>query len=195
MADRRVLKAKVCLIGERAVGKTSLIRRFVLDVYDDRYVATIGTKISKRSVPVRLADGGIASVDMTIWDIMGAQEFRELLRDAYFFGTQGLVAVADLTRASTLSELARWVDGATRVAGEVPVLVAANKSDLEADAQVDPGRVEDFAARVGGSYLLTSAKTGRNVEETFRRLAGFIVEEEVGPVAEGPEPKAGAPGT
>src|SRR5436190_1477902 len=83
--DVKRMKVKVCLIGEAAVGKTSLIRRFVLDNFDDKYIQTLGTKVSKKELASPSPDGtGELKIDMTIWDIMGQKGFRELLKEAYF---------------------------------------------------------------------------------------------------------------
>src|SRR2546428_898478 len=90
--DRQKMKVKVCLVGEGAVGKTCLIRRFIQDQFDDRYISTLGAKVSKKEIKVDGANGGM-DVDMTIWDIMGEKGFRELLKEAYFHGAQGVLAV------------------------------------------------------------------------------------------------------
>src|SRR3990170_698487 len=99
------MKAKVCLVGEHAVGKTSLIRRYVLDEFDDRYIVTLGAKVSKREMTIALPGLGEVLMDMTVWDIMGSRGFRELLREAYFHWAQGILAVCDITRYETLSDL------------------------------------------------------------------------------------------
>src|SRR5712691_8911159 len=87
------MKVKVCLIGEAAVGKTSLIRRFVLDNFDDKYIQTLGTKVSKKELVSPSPDAsGELKIDMTIWDIMGQKGFRELLKEAYFYGAREILA-------------------------------------------------------------------------------------------------------
>src|SRR2546422_8044068 len=87
------MKVKVCLVGEAAVGKTSLIRRFVLENLDDKYIQTIGTKVSKKELTSSSPDGsGELKIDMTIWDIMGQKGFRELLKEAYFYGARGILS-------------------------------------------------------------------------------------------------------
>src|SRR2546425_3064441 len=98
--EKQRIKVKVCLAGEPMVGKTSLIRRYVLDEYEDRYIATLGTKITKKKVTVPAAprDGQPVAVDIILWDIMGASTIRELLKEAYYHGAMGILAVADLTR-------------------------------------------------------------------------------------------------
>jgi len=175
LSQRKTLKAKVCLVGEKAVGKTSLIRRFVLNTFDDRYITTIGTKVSKKEITVWKPESGLEwSVDMTVWDIMGEKGFRELLKDAYFFGAQGALAVADVTRQRTLEDLDDWVDGVFRVVGKIPVMIAVNKVDLLTEAQFPRAKVEQVADGFGAKFFYTSAKTGHNVEKAFQALADVI---------------------
>ncbi len=175
MTEYPRMKAKVCLVGERAVGKTSLIRRFVLDEFEDRYIATLGTKVSKKEIIVESANRGDGlTVDMTIWDIMGEKGFRELLKEAYFHGAQGILAVCDLTRRDTLKELDNWVQTVKRVTGEVPVAVLGNKVDLAEDFALTDDELARSARRHDAPYYLTSAKTGENVEKAFTELAVTI---------------------
>lgn len=173
---RKHVKAKVCLVGNPAVGKTSLVRRYVMDSFDDKYLTTIGTKVSKK--PVRVTDPSKdldADVDLMIWDIMGQPGFREMLKDAYFFDAKGVLAVADLTRKDTLEDLASWIKAVEGVTGKVPIIVAVNKSDLQAEAQYTTAEAVQAAEALGADVFLTSAKTGSNVEEVFRRLGARVV--------------------
>jgi small GTP-binding protein len=166
------LKTKVCLVGAKAVGKTSLVRRYVTNMFDERYVTTIGTRVSKKEVRVEFPERELtALVDLTIWDIMGEMGFRELLQDAYFYGANGILAVADLTRRGTLDDLDDWIDGVLKVVGTVPILIAVNKSDLTATPQVRERDVAQFAKAYEAEFLLTSAKTGDRVEAAFDQLA------------------------
>jgi small GTP-binding protein len=170
MADEDLMKVKVCFIGDAGVGKTSLIKRFVLDVFDDRYIATIGTKVTKKIVDVQ-GPNGQAKVMMLVWDIMGQKGFRELLREAYFFGAHGAIAVCDMTNKETVEELRYWIKALTDVAGDVPIVFAANKADLENERVVKEQDVKELAAKYKAEAFLTSAKTGQNVEAAFKALA------------------------
>ncbi len=167
MSEDDLMKVKVCFIGDAGVGKTSLIKRFVLDVFDDRYIATIGTKVTKKIVDV----DGQAKVMMLVWDIMGQKGFRELLREAYFFGAHGAIAVCDLTNKETLEELRYWIKALTDVAGDVPIVFAGNKADLENERVIKEPDFKDLAAKYKSKAFLTSAKTGQNVEAIFKGLA------------------------
>jgi len=164
------VKAKVCLVGDIGVGKTSLIRRFVLDTFDDRYIATIGTKVTKKSVPC-VWRGDEALMDLVIWDIMGEKGFRQLLKESYFEGAHGILGVCDLTRRDTLSDLYGWIDLARANAGDVPFIFLGNKADLKAKVAVQEAELAAIAEAHGAYYFFTSAKTGHNVEESFAGLA------------------------
>lgn len=174
MLATRHWKRKVCLVGEGAVGKTSLIRRFVVDKYDDRYIATLGTKVTKKAVELGPPETvQPMRVELMIWDVMGQPRFRELLQDAYFEGAAGILAVADITRQETFDALAEWLDRVERVTAGVPVILAVNKADLRADPRL--GDVSRLGRAYGADFLLTSAKTGANVDAVFRRVASRIV--------------------
>ncbi|OGS62158.1 MAG: hypothetical protein A3K59_03850 [Euryarchaeota archaeon RBG_19FT_COMBO_69_17] len=171
--ERQRMKVKICLVGEGAVGKTCLIRRFVHDQFDDRYISTLGAKVSKKELLVDGDQGGL-DVDMTIWDIMGEKGFRELLKEAYFHGAQGVLAVLDVTRKETLTELHDWIAAVVKVTGNIPVEILANKADLKDQMAMTEQDVAAMAKAHGAPYLLTSAKTGQNVEAGFANLAKTI---------------------
>ena len=173
MTDDDLMKVKVCFIGDAGVGKTSLIKRYVLDVFDDRYIATIGTKVTKKIVEVE-EGGSQTKVMMLIWDIMGQKGFRELLREAYFFGAHGAIAVCDLTNRETLEELRYWIKALTDVAGDVPIVFAGNKADLENEAVATESDLGDLADKYEAEAFMTSAKTGQNVEEMFKALGAAM---------------------
>ncbi len=174
--DLEIMKTKICLVGEAAVGKTSLIRRYVLDMFEDLYIATLGAKVTKKGLLLPKLDGGNdIKVNLMIWDIMGEKGFRELLKEAYFHGAQGILAVCDVTRKDTLLELSNWIDSVTKVTGEVPVRFVANKIDLKDEAQFGEDDVRELSEEIGSSYLMTSARTGDGVEQIFEEIARLIV--------------------
>jgi small GTP-binding protein len=90
---------KLCLLGDGAVGKTSLVRRFVFDVFDDKYLMSFGTKVVKKEIKV-----GDTELDMMIWDILG-QRTKDVLHAAYYRGATGALAVCDFTRPDTMKNL------------------------------------------------------------------------------------------
>src|SRR6267378_7846671 len=166
---------KVCLLGEEGVGKTSLVARFVLNQFTERYARSLGARMLKKEVVVSTS-GRTAKVVLLIWDIMGEKGFRELLKDAYFGGSQGILAVADLLRQETIQALPDWIDAAQSVAGRVPVAILGNKNDLH-PAREEIESLKALAESVSAPYWLTSAKTGENVERAFQNTAVAILEQ------------------
>ncbi len=182
-ADRTSLTLKICLAGDQGVGKTSLVRRFVSNTFDDRYLATLGAKVSSRKFLVtEPGESGVTyHTSATVWDIMGNIGFRELLKDAYFYQSQALLLVCDSTRPETLQALEGWFNAVTTVAGIVPTVVLVNKSDLKEKVRVSAGELEELCAPRGWRWLRTSAKTGENVEAAFR-LVTLMYLEKIGKV-------------
>jgi len=181
MAELQRIKTKVCLVGEAAVGKTSLIRRYVQDEFDDRYITTLGAKVSKKELTFDAPGKDVrVQMDMTIWDIMGEKGFRDLLKEAFFHGAKGTVAVCDLTRYSTLKELDDWVQSVFNVVGEIPVVFAINKIDLKDEVMILYGDKEigQAARAFEAPYYYTSAKSGENVETIFRKLGTMVLAKE-----------------
>lgn len=170
------VKLKICMAGEAMVGKTSLIRRYVLDEYEDRYTATLGTKITKRRLTA--ADpktGAPLDVHLILWDIMGTSTLRDLLKEAYYHGANGILGVADVSRKETLRELDGWAHSIRTVAGDVPTYVVVNKTDLGGRHQLDPEIVDGYCRQRGWGWSFTSAKTGDGVEAAFGKLVDLVL--------------------
>jgi GTPase SAR1 family protein len=171
-----VVRMKICMAGEATVGKTSLIRRSVLDEYDDRYIATLGTKITKKVMSVRNPKGAdLVTVHAILWDIMGTPTLRDLLKEAYYHGAEGIFAVADQTRKETLAALDAWSRSIRSVAGDIPTFGLVNKQDLDPDPRFVAGEIEAFFEKRGWPWVYTSAKTGAGVEVGFQRLVETIL--------------------
>jgi small GTP-binding protein len=171
-------KFKICLVGESAVGKTSLIRRLVFDIFHDKYLTTIGTKITKKELQVQSpSNKELVDVFLVIWDIMGQQGFRHLFKGRYFSGANGIIGVCDITRKETLTALAGWIKLIHNSVGELPTVILGNKCDLEGEVQMDLDDIGNFASNYKrAEALLTSAKTGENVEPAFKMLSEMILE-------------------
>ena len=169
------LKSKVVLLGDGGVGKTSLIRRFVVDQYSDDYITTVGTKVSKRSVSLGHPASEI-EMSMQIWDVLGQKGYSGVQETA-MKGAQGVLLVYDVTAEDSRRSLEDyWLPAVWRLAGRVPMVVAGNKADLVAD------RIwaSEYAYFLGQKYacpaILTSAKTGDCVALAFKSLAEKILE-------------------
>ena len=168
----RIIQKKICMLGDFAVGKTSLVRRFVEGRFDDRYLSTIGVKVSRRRV---LLPGG-QEVHLLIWDLAGSEEFVDVQQN-YLLGAAGALLVCDLTRQSTLESLERYARQLDSITPGVPLLILGNKKDLTEARQVSGGNLETMAQRLRTTWFTTSAKTGENVEQAFSDLTARIFAE------------------
>lgn len=180
-------KAKVCLVGGTGVGKTSLIRRYVQDAFDDRYLITLGTKVVKRVVELEFPQVGSVRVDLTLWDTMGEEFLRPTLYDTVLTGAMGVVVVCDVTDPRTLAPVNAWIDLARQVRAETPIQILLNKSDLPPSKDVIVGALEVGRQRNAPCYL-TSAKTGNNVVNAFEDLARRIAAKTYAARDPGPDP-------
>ncbi len=169
------LSKKVCLLGDFAVGKTSLVRRFVYNLFDDKYISTIGVKVSRKTLAVpRIND--VVELTMMLWDLAGSEEFDHV-RTSYLRGAAGAILVCDLTRPETLTSLGTYAAHLRESTPHIPLVVAANKLDLTFMHRVSESQVSAAAAGLGALYHLTSARTGDEIETLFRRLGGLLVAE------------------
>jgi small GTP-binding protein len=176
MPTIRRMKAKLALLGEGGVGKTSLIRRFVLNEYEDAYLHTVGTRVSKIELTVPHGADVEVHMDMSIFDIMGQRGFRDMIRETYFHGAQALMAVCDITRKDSLTALNEWIPAASEISGDVPLYIVVNKKDLIERRAITEDDIHRIGESFGAPFVLTSAKTGEFVEDAFNSLAIEIVD-------------------
>jgi small GTP-binding protein len=173
------LSKKICVLGDFAVGKTSLVRRFVYDLFDDKYISTIGVKVSRKTVAVP-RDEVIVELTLMLWDLAGSEEF-DRVRASYLRGAAGAVLVCDLTRPETLGSLQQYTRELQTASPGARLILAANKRDLvepilpEGQPVLDPEQIEAKAASLDAPYYLTSAKCGDQVEALFRHLGRLVV--------------------
>lgn len=169
------LSKKICLIGDPAVGKTSLVRRFVIDQFDDKYITTIGSKVTKKVVGLESEPGETTTMTLLIWDVMGQKDYVHVQNTAYG-GAAGALIVCDITRFETYENMSLWIDNLTRGAGrKLPAVLIANKSDLVEQYAFHEAEMRLLSERFGAPTIITSAKTGEHVEDAFKTLAAMIM--------------------
>ena len=159
-----MIEKKICMLGAFAVGKTSLVRRFVSSCFSDQYQTTIGVTVDKKSMTV---DG--TSLTMVLWDLYGEDEFQKL-RSSYLRGSSGYLLVLDGMRRATLDIALHVQERASDTLGPVPFVVLINKHDRRAEWDITDQDLAQLAQR-GWSVVMSSAKTGQGVEEASTTLA------------------------
>jgi len=165
-----IVKKKVCLFGAFGVGKTSLVSRFVSNVFSPQYLSTVGVKVDKKVVSF----GPGREVTMMVWDIEGRDEYVSMA-DSYLMGMSGFFLVADGTRPETIDAAREIKRSLAELFGEKPSALLVNKSDLAGEWSASEEDWADFSA-AGLEVLRTSAKDGSGVEESFRALGLRMLE-------------------
>ncbi len=173
----RRMRVKICLVGDRGVGKTSLIRRFAGSQFLDDEHGTLGAHMHPVEVQIPLDGSQLAKVRVDLFDLMGEHALRDNFRDAIFYGAHGVMAVCDLGRRETLPSLVDWIAATSAVAGDVPAVVVFNKTDLGKEMAVGASDMRGLLEKLPEvSTVVTSAKTGERVEEAFNGIILRAVE-------------------
>ncbi|MDJ1182094.1 Rab family GTPase [Roseofilum casamattae] len=169
------ISKKICMVGDFSVGKTSLIRRFVDGQFDDKYLSTVGVKISRKEVEVAI-EGETKNLQLLIWDIEGQTKFKAIA-PSYLQGAKGAIIVADVSREETLDNIITHINLFRSVNPKGQIIIALNKADL-----IDEIKLQSFLDKHKYTEFdtidtyETSAKTGDNVNRLFQELSGAILE-------------------
>ena len=168
------LTSKVCVVGDFAVGKTSVVERFVSNHFSAKYLSTVGVKIDTKEIEQPAL--GVTH-KLVVWDVAGSDRFgdREF---AYMRGASGYIYVVDGTRPRTIEAVETIQSQIGEKFGAAPSVLLVNKRDLVAEWDVGDERFDSLSASFNGAFK-TSAKTGDDVEDAFARLAQLIVENEL----------------
>jgi small GTP-binding protein len=164
-----MIHKKVCLLGGFAVGKTSLVSRFVSSMFSDKYHSTVGVKVDKKPVNI---DG--QDVTLMLWDIYGQDDFQTV-QHSQLRGMSGYLLVVDGTRRATLDTAQQLQALARTVAGDVPFVLVLNKSDLASEWDIDDAALFK-SVDSGWRVVRASAKLGEGVDEAFTLLTRAMLD-------------------
>ena len=161
----KIIQKKICLLGDFAVGKTSLVRQFVEGRFDEKYLSTIGVMVSRKSIARETH-----TLNLIIWDLVGGSEFanREV---SYLAGSAGAMIVCDLTRPETLETLHEYARRVRVSNPNIALVMVGNKLDLTAERRIGNEQLTAVRQNLQSEFFLTSAKTAFGVEAAFQQLA------------------------
>ncbi len=163
-----MLKKKICMLGYYGVGKTSLVARFVSQLFSDKYQTTVGVKIDKKVVTVEGRE-----VTLMLWDIAGEEDDTPVKLN-YVRDASGYLLVLDGCRRKTLDAAVSIQQRVESEIGRRPFFLLANKADERANWEVSDAALLDLTAR-GWNVIETSAKTGDRVDGAFMALAAAML--------------------
>ncbi len=166
---------KICMLGNPAVGKTSLVQNYVFNVFKDTYLSTIGAKPTKKQLQLTHPTNQLpVNLTLIIWDIAGHNTFQDI-HQTYYRGAEGALIVCDVTSRESLKAIPNWLTTFYEVVGVVPVVVMANKSDLKDQAVITEADLQEVSKAIESPFYFSSAKTGAHVEEAFDKLSLAIL--------------------
>jgi len=164
---------KLILCGDYMVGKTSLIKRFVEDKFQESYLSTLGVEISKKTLEL----DETTNVNFIIWDIAGQRTQMAPYKKRFYGGANSAFIVIDRTREENLDSVEYWYEDIKQsISANIPIVIVGNKSDLESKIVIAENEIKDVADKFGFHYILTSAKTGENVNDAFLYIAYRFLE-------------------
>ena len=165
--------SKLILTGDFGVGKSSLVKRFIENKFKEAYIATIGVEISKKAVVMEEE----TIINFILWDIGGQVGQIAPYRHRFYEGASAAFIVIDRTRPNNLESVKIWIkDIKESVPDNIPVVIVGNKSDLQEELVISEEEIKILAKELDFHYILTSAKTGENVNEAFLYIAYRFIE-------------------
>jgi Ras-related protein Rab-32 len=166
---------KICCIGDGAVGKTSLIKRFTQGSFNKEYIKTLGAQFSRYERIV--GENKDIRVRLFFWDIAGQSEFN-FMRPTFYNGAKATIIVFDLSRPETFASIETWYKDITQYVGNIPAIIFGNKCDLMEEAGYDETGVQELVDKYKFlGFYQTSAKTGEKVENAFNAIIDVLVDQ------------------
>ena len=157
----------IITLGESSVGKSSIINRYVENNFDYNFVSTLGVDFRKKNININGED-----IRLKIWDTAGQEKFRSIQKQ-YYRNSDGILLVFDVTKFDTFNVLEEWINSIkNQTSNDIIVVLVGNKIDLN-NKVISDDEIKNFANDNIFKYFLTSAATGKNINEVF----DYIVKE------------------
>ena len=160
---------KLLLLGDSSVGKTSIIIKYISNKFMDTNIATLGVDYMDKTV-----DYNNLKVFLQIWDTSGEEKFRSITRN-FYRNADGLLVVFDLTCKESFNHVKNWINEAKEHKNDIKTILVGNKLDLEDEREVDKETALKFAEKNNLKYLETSAKNGKNINNSFKEMIALIL--------------------
>ena len=163
------LDLKILLVGDTCVGKTSILSKYIDDIFEENHISTIGVEYKVKSIIIN----GI-KINLRIWDSSGQDRFRSITQ-SFFRNADGILCIFDLTEKKTFEGVKQWLIDSEYYDLNIKKILVGNKVDLVEKRKVDKVIIDNFVKKIQLKYYEMSAKDGTNIDNTFRELAEMIL--------------------
>ncbi|MFX1345552.1 MAG: Rab family GTPase [Promethearchaeota archaeon] len=178
-------RGKVILCGEAGVGKTSLLARYVDDLFSEEYIQTVGANFLIKEIDLNIIIDKLEIKNINLkkdikekgfklyfWDI-GGQQDKLFSNEYYFIQAVGAMVVFSLNQNKSFESIDFWISKLKELSGDVPYILVGNKLDLE--RKIDQEEIDKKLKKLGVQYVETSAKLNENVDKAFESLSVQIL--------------------
>jgi small GTP-binding protein len=170
---------KIIVIGDPAVGKTSLLNSYVKKKFTKQYLPTVGVNILKHTIKFESKDKGKIDISLLLWDLAGQPQFY-MLHKPYYNGANAMILVFDITRSSTFSNVNNWFNECVKYGlSSIPRLLVGNKVDLKNERKIVLPHIEHLSNKLNAPYFETSAKTGEKVGAIFQKITELVYNRQI----------------